>query len=60
MGKPGWKLEQTTEICIKVNNDFETKDCNPAQKFREAIKLNDRSYVKTWVQGCHFPWLNPR
>ncbi len=60
MGKPEWDLERTLKICIKVNHEFEKRGINPAPKFREAIKSNNQAYLKNWVQGCHFSWLNPR
>ena len=60
VGKPKWTLEQTLQICIDVNNDLEATGFNPAPRFREAIKSNNRPYLLNWAQGCHFPWLNPR
>ena len=59
-GKPNWNLDKTLKICININNEIAIKGLNPAPKFREAVKSNKRSYLINWVQGCHFPWLNPR
>jgi hypothetical protein len=58
--KPDWSIEQTLQICTDVNNELETARFNPAPRFREAIKSHNQPYLINWVQGCRFPWLNPR
>lgn len=60
LGHPNWTSKKTLAICIKVDNELKKAGHNPAPKFREAIRLNDRKYLANWVLGCHFPWLNPR
>jgi hypothetical protein len=62
--KPGWSIQKTQEVCIHIDREFEDAGLCPAPKFHEAVKSNrdierDR-YIRTWVLGCHFPWLNPR
>lgn len=59
-GKPNWGIKETTGICLLVNAELEAEKLNPAQGFRKAIESNNLKYVRTWVLGCHFPWLNPR
>ena len=60
-GKPNWDYIQALNVCVDVNTDFITKSQNhPTKKFRDAIDRNDETYIKTWVMGCHFQWLNPR
>jgi len=53
--KPDWSLERTLMVCIKTDSELEKDGLKPAQEFR-----NHRKYLVNWVQGCHFPWLNPR
>ena len=60
VGKPNWSLKKTINVCIEESNKFEIKDRNPAPKFHKAIMSNDVSYIRRWVLGCHFFWLNPR
>ena len=59
-GKPNWGRRETVGICLLVSAELKAEGLNPASKFRKAIKLNDLRYVRSWVLGCHFPWLNPR
>jgi hypothetical protein len=60
-GKPGnWGVQQTLAVCIEVDEELGTAGCEPAPRFREAITLGNQKYLTNWVQGCHFPWLNPR
>ncbi len=55
-----WDLEATIKICLEVNQFFISKNQNPAPKFREKIAEGDDKYIKNWVLGCRFEWLNPR
>jgi hypothetical protein len=59
-GKPNWNTQKTLAICIDIDSELETAGYAPAPRFREAIKGNNEKYLRNWVQGCHFPWLNPR
>lgn len=53
--KPNWNIEQTLKVCVRIDSEFEEAGLQPAPRFRDAVK-----YLVNWVQGCHFPWLNPR
>ncbi len=59
-GRPNWDIEATSAACIEVDKQFEHLGQNPAPKFREARLRNDEYYMRTYVFGCHYPWLNPR
>ncbi len=55
-----WNYETTEAECLKVNYDFKKINKNPTPRFRTEIKNKNKIYVKQWVLGCHFNWLNPR
>ena len=59
-GKPVWDVKKTLAACIHVDNKLEDKGLEPAPQFRKKTRLDDQKYMRTWVLGCHFPWLNPR
>ncbi len=59
-GEPNWGLKETLGICLYVDNEIKAEGLNPAPKFRQAWESYNREYLINWVQGCHFPWLNPR
>ena len=59
-GEPLWDQEHTIKVCEQVDKDFEHQGNNPAPKFRRSRAENNLGYVKTWVMGSHFPWVNPR
>ena len=59
-GTQKWGYEVTKAMCLATNRDLEISGVNPAPKFREAITKNDEDYIKEWIMGCHFEWLNPR
>lgn len=58
--KPIWNSRKTVEVCIEMDRELEVEGLNPARKFRRAVKRNDEKYLKVWVLGCHFSWVNPR
>ncbi|MBN1515276.1 hypothetical protein JXA32_01780 [Candidatus Sumerlaeota bacterium] len=59
-GQPNWDIESTIRICIEVNSSLKKDGQNPAPKFRKAIEADDGVYIKQWVLGCSFEWINPR
>ena len=59
-GQPNWGIRETIGICMFVDVELRAERLNPTPKFRKAIKSNNLKYVRTWVLGCHFSWLNPR
>jgi hypothetical protein len=59
-GKPSWDYEQTLQVCLNANEVLETEKLNPAPCFRQAIISNNNIYIRQWIYGCHFSWLNPR
>ncbi len=58
--KADWGFVGTRAACIRVDEELEAAGHKPAPKFRKAVKMNDEGYVRAWVLGCHFRWLNPR
>ena len=59
-GTPSWNYEETLKACMTTNEFFKTIHKNPAQRLSEEIDNNNEAYIKTWIMGCHFEWLNPR
>jgi len=59
-GKPDWSLEKTISICIEVERELNEEGLHSTPQFSRKINENNKRYIKNWVQGCHFPWLNPR
>ncbi len=59
-GKLRWDLNQTIDAAQNADNALEAQGFNPAPTFRKGRQARNESYVKRWVLGCHFPWLNPR
>lgn len=57
---PEWDDEDTIKECLKANRDIAKRKQNPAPRFREEIGNNNKKYIRQWVLGCHFKWLNPR
>ena len=60
VGCPKWDYEATKKICLEVNHYFAEMRQNPTPRFREEVKKKNEKYIKQWVLGCHFDWLNPR
>ena len=59
-GKPAWSVKETRRMCILMDNKLARRNKFPAIKFHEAVQAQDKIYIRTWVMGCHFQWLNPR
>jgi hypothetical protein len=59
-GRPNWDINATIRACEEQDEMFRQTGKNPAPRFREALDKVDQTYIRTWVYGCHFPWLNPR
>ena len=59
-GQPTWDIEETIRVCKRIDEQFLREEVNPAPKFREARLKENRVYMRIWVSGCRFPWLNPR
>ncbi len=55
-----WDTRETMMACIDADGELEAAGLEPAPKFRQALKMNHQRYVRAWVLGCHFDWLNPR
>jgi len=58
--RPNWDLNRTIEACESADANLDRQGLNSAPKFREARLRRDTRYIRTWVLGCHFSWLNPR
>lgn len=59
-GCPEWDYDTTKRVCLEVNGYLTDLGQNPAPRFREEIGNNNESYIRKWILGCHFEWLNPR
>lgn len=59
-GSPEWGYEETLSACVNANTFFRKRGENPAKKFRKNLVIGDDQYVRNWIMGCHFSWLNPR
>lgn len=60
VGHPQWTAAETLSAAEEIDDAYSERGLNPAPKFREARAAGDRSYLQTWIAGCHFDWLNPR
>lgn len=59
-GSPNWDIDGTIRICVEEDEVFRQAGRNPAPAFREEREKGNKAYVRVYVYGCHFPWLNPR
>jgi hypothetical protein len=59
-GCPEWQYEETLRACLKIDEELRRDKENPAKRFREEIDKKNSIYLRQWVMGCHFDWLNPR
>ena len=57
---PNWDYERTRKECLSADAYFHSRGENPAPKFRQGIERQDERYIRVWIMGCHFEWLNPR
>jgi len=51
---------KTLDACLKANDYFKNIHQNSAKRFRKEVENNNQEYIRQWVMGCHFDWLNPR
>ena len=59
-GKKDWGHQKTIDVCIEVEGELTEAGLNRTPKFSRKIRENDLGYIRNWVQGCHFDWINPR
>jgi len=59
-GRQSWDYKITKNVCLEVNSYLAKLGQNPTPRFREEIEKRNNSYIRQWVMGCHFDWLNPR
>ena len=59
-GSPDWNYEQTLIACLEADERLRRNKENPAKRFREEAGNKNNPYLRQWVMGCHFEWLNPR
>ncbi len=59
-GRPSWDYDTTKRVCLEVDRYLAEVGKDPASRFREEIKKKNAIYIRQWVMGCHFDWLNPR
>ena len=59
-GSGNWDYERTRRECLKADAQFHSRGESPAPRFREEVELQNEPYVRRWIMGCHFEWLNPR
>jgi hypothetical protein len=58
--RPSWTYAETRDACLDADRELAGSGLNPARRLREEVSLGNEEYVKQWVYGCHFEWLNPR
>ncbi len=59
-GSLNWDYQQTLSACIDADKLMRQQGRNPARRFREELDRGNQEYMRQWVMGCHFNWLNPR
>jgi hypothetical protein len=61
-GRPPWTLEETIEIIEEVDAQLDQDGLGKSRnrKLHQHIEDGDKVYIKKWVLGCHFCWINPR
>jgi len=59
-GRPKWDIEEAIRVCEDVDEEFQQAGKNPAPRFREGRSRGDTTYIRAFVYGYHFQWLNPR
>ena len=59
-GSGNWDYERTRLECLKADACLRSRGENPAPRFREEIERHNEPYIRQWIMGCHFEWLNPR
>jgi len=59
-GCPRWNYETTKNVCLEVDRYFTELGQNPAPRFHEEIGKKNKIYIRQWILGCHFEWLNSR
>ncbi len=59
-GRPEWDLSKTLLVTRQADEILEREGKNPAPAFRAQREAGNRTYEVAWVNGCHFPWRNPR
>jgi len=55
-----WDVRRTITACVESDRELEAEGLELAPQSREAIKSHNERYIRAWVLGCHFEWLNPR
>ncbi len=58
--RPAWDLPKTLQATREADEVVERDGLNPATAYRAQREARNRAYEVRWVNGCHFPWLNPR
>jgi hypothetical protein len=56
-GNPRWDYENTRRVCLEVELNFRLQGLIPAVRLSEEIQNRNNSYVRQWIGGCKFPWL---
>lgn len=56
-GRPDWSIKTTRAKCMAVDRGLERRGVNPAPRFREHRKSQNRKEIKHWVYGFGFPCL---
>lgn len=60
-GKPDWTLGRTIEEVKRADAQLTRDGLGKIQrKLRQHIEQGDEQYIRQWVLGCHFCWINPR
>ena len=59
-GHPRWDVDETIRQTVLADEELARRGVEPAPRFREMRRARDHEYMRRWVLGCHFMWLNPR
>jgi hypothetical protein len=61
-GRPDWSLEITIEEVKRTDAELYRDGLGKIRhrRLRQHIEHGDEEYVRRWILGCHFCWLNPR
>jgi len=61
-GRPEWSLERTVEEVKQADAQLYRDGLGKVRhrKLRQHIEQGDEEYIRLWILGCHFCWINPR
>ncbi|MBL7106045.1 MAG: hypothetical protein ISS77_00365 [Phycisphaerae bacterium] len=60
VGAIGLLIVLIITFILGIKSLMQIKRSNRTPQFSRKIRENDKRYIRNWVQGCHFEWINPR